>query len=593
MEMVWRGSRKRAAEKMSSEDERITIYHEGPCVPGVCRGETACKYYVNNNTYTCLCTHDSRPPTKNGTCPRRIVNEQPGRIPNVQPPSIKVDESLAATQRSTFSNFMVPSLLLAAGSIALFVCILIYIKTRMHRRTEATSPINLKHSLLIAERYTPNPQYSACSGAGIPVLRKETLKFLNELGEGCFGKVYKGELISDDGSNCDIVAIKVLKDSASKENEEDFFREVEIMSAFRHPNILSLLGVVLREGAVGPMMVFEYMKHGDLAEVLRVQRRLSTGCYGEDYTEHPPLLYPSDLLNIALQVAKGMEYLAAQRFVHRDLACRNCLVAEGSTVKIADFGMSRDVYTCDYYKMGGSRLLPVRWMSPESVVYGRFTLESDIWSYGVVLWEIFSYGKQPYYGHSNDEVVKLILDGIMLIPPDDCPSVICNIMKNCWKTEPKHRIHFSNIKTELEAAYDDKNLKYKVARTNMNFLMSNEYMRMWFKEKEIYERNTYSTEQIIKDESKIKRRYVQRMMTYKKPTKNDFNKEMKDRPKYNNPMKVDYSKYKCKPECPKLKIDGNIEAHSSKVLVRENEINDAICKIKILPCDCHNTEKYK
>lgn len=112
-------------------------------------------------------------------------------------------------------------------------------------------------------------------------------------------------------------------------------------------------------------------------------------------------------------------------------------------------------------------MLPVRWMSPESVVYGRFTLESDIWSYGVVLWEIYSYGKQPYYGHTNEEVVKLILDGIMLIPPEDCPSLICELMKNCWKTEPRHRITFPNICDKLELAFegfDEKsevNLKYE------------------------------------------------------------------------------------------------------------------------------------
>lgn len=106
------------------------------------------------------------------------------------------------------------------------------------------------------------------------------------------------------------------------------------------------------------------------------------------------------------------------------------------------------------FQIGGSRLLPVRWMSPESVVYGRFTLESDIWSYGVVLWEIYSYGKQPYYGHSNEEVVKLILDGVMLIPPLECPSVIIELMKNCWKTEPRHRITFPNICDKLELAFE-------------------------------------------------------------------------------------------------------------------------------------------
>ncbi|KAL3281176.1 hypothetical protein HHI36_004394 [Cryptolaemus montrouzieri] len=261
--------------------------------------------------------------------------------------------------------------------------------------------------------------------------------------------IISGEYTSE-SSKVEIVAIKVLKENASKEAEDDFLREVEIMSAFRHPNILSLLGVVPREGTLNPMMVFEFMYHGDLAEVLRSQKKT---CYDEK--TDVPMLSRAHLLHIALQIARGMSYLAAQRFVHRDLACRNCLVSQGPVVKIADFGMSRDVYTCDYYKIGGSRLLPVRWMSPESVVYGRFTLESDIWSYGVILWEIYSYGKQPYYGHTNEEVVKLVLDGIMLIPPTDCPSFICDLMKNCWKTEPRDRIRFISICDKLEVAYEN------------------------------------------------------------------------------------------------------------------------------------------
>lgn len=151
-----------------------------------------------------------------------------------------------------------------------------------------------------------------------------------------------------------------------------------------------------------------------------------------------------------------MRYLAAQRFVHNDLACRNCLVGSELTVKIADFGMSRDIYTCDYYRIGGSKPVPLRWMSPESVMYRRFTLESDVWSYGVVLWEIYSLGKQPYYGLNNEEVVKLILQGIMLIPPDGCPGFICDLMRACWKSEPKDRIKFPEIYDRLKKAYEDK-----------------------------------------------------------------------------------------------------------------------------------------
>ncbi|KAK5646760.1 hypothetical protein RI129_005224 [Pyrocoelia pectoralis] len=315
--------------------------------------------------------------------------------------------------------------------------------------TPVSSPIVLKRSFLVPERYAPNPQYSACSSSSVPVIQRETLKFLNEIGEGCFGKVFKGELQIESSNKIEVVAIKVLKESATREVEEDFFREVDIMSAFRHNHILSLVGVVIREGGFSPMMVFEYMPHGDLAELLREQPKLTSS------DTHLPLLSRKDLMLIAMQISSGMSYLAAQRFVHRDLACRNCLVATGPIVKIADFGMSRDVYTCDYYKIGGSRLLPVRWMSPESVMYGRFTLESDIWSYGIILWEIYSYGKQPYYGHSNEEVVKLILQGIMLIPPEDCPTIICDLMKACWKTEPRDRIKFSEIFDKLDKAYNN------------------------------------------------------------------------------------------------------------------------------------------
>lgn len=149
-----------------------------------------------------------------------------------------------------------------------------------------------------------------------------------------------------------------------------------------------------------------------------------------------------------------MEYLAAQRFVHRDLACRNCLVGENLVVKIADFGMSRDVYTSDYYRMAGNRPMPIRWMSPESIQYQIFTLESDVWSYGVVLWEIYSLGKQPYYGHNNEGARKLILQGIMLIPPEHCPTFVCELMRLCWRSDSKDRINFEEICTKLQNVYN-------------------------------------------------------------------------------------------------------------------------------------------
>ncbi|XP_076348269.1 tyrosine-protein kinase transmembrane receptor Ror-like [Tachypleus tridentatus] len=300
----------------------------------------------------------------------------------------------------------------------------------------------------LTQHYLTNPNYYSNSPDN-PFLKMlqdmeipgESITLQETIGEGCFGKVYEGSYVQDSEVSVP-VAVKVLKDNLSSEVERDFEREVEAMSTFDHENILKLLGVVLKEAEAVPWMVFEFMQHGNLGELLR------NNC---SYVNQPPVsLKQTDLVLFATQIARGMTYLSSQHFVHRDLATRNCLVGENLTVKISDFGMSRDIYTCDYYKIGGSRMLPVRWMAPESMMYGKFTLDSDVWSYGVVLWEIFTLGKQPYYGHSNEEVVKLVLQGILLSPPGECPYFIYDIMAGCWKTEPRDRLKFPDIYQVLE-----------------------------------------------------------------------------------------------------------------------------------------------
>ncbi|OXU17605.1 hypothetical protein TSAR_008518 [Trichomalopsis sarcophagae] len=428
--------------------------------PGMCGLEAAC-LKVDATTSKCICPHDKSEPTADLKClnrskvskgpnPIRNIILAPGNGTNVTTvlPESKQVERLEPSRVPEVTGIVMGCVLV----LALLFGLIYYCKRRnfnakSKRGDLEASPMNLKTSLLLANKYTPNPQYFTCASPEVPILPRDSLVFLQDIGEGCFGKVFKGELTCADAT--EIVAIKVLKDTASREAEEDFMREVDIMSTFRHDNILSLVGVVLRDSSNSPWMVFEYMPYGDLAEVLRANSATLR-------TPTPGLqpLTKDSLHWITTQIAAGMTYLSAQRFVHRDLACRNCLVGSGLVVKIADFGMSRDVYTCDYYKIGGSRLLPVRWMSPESVMYGRFTLESDVWSFGVVLWEVYSFGKQPYYGHNNEEVVKLILQGIMLIPPEDCPPYVCQIMRDCWKTEPRDRLRFVDILEKLEKAQD-------------------------------------------------------------------------------------------------------------------------------------------
>lgn len=244
----------------------------------------------------------------------------------------------------------------------------------------------------------------------IPHFSLRDVKFVEELGEGAFGKVYKGELTKQNGEKL-FVAVKALKENALPKQQQDFRREIELISELKHDNIVCILGVVLNEEPL--CMIFEFMVQGDLHEFL----------IGNSPTETPGLTQ-AQFFSIAIQICDGMEFLAGHHYVHRDLAARNCLVGENLTVKISDFGLSRDIYSSDYYRVQTKSLLPVRWMPSESILYGKFTAESDVWSYGVVLWEIYSYGLQPYYGYSNQEVINMVRARQLLPCPEACPSAV-------------------------------------------------------------------------------------------------------------------------------------------------------------------------
>lgn len=288
-------------------------------------------------------------------------------------------------------------------------------------------------------------------GVRLPEVPREDIFYIKDLGQGHFGVVVQAEVAGIDGTKKrNVVAIKVLKEGASSQAKKEFFREATLMSAFDHPNILRLLGVCIDQEPL--CMIFEFMELGDLNNFLRqnspnrfsnegnssLNRSGSLSRKGQFDPMKSSLSIPQ-LVCISVDVASGLEYLAQNHFVHRDLATRNCLISRSLRVKISDFGLSQDIYSTDYFKMGDSELLPIRWMPPEAILYAKFTTQSDIWSFGVVLWEIFSYGIQPYFSMTNEEVVHHVRGGNVMSHPEGCPQELYDLIMDCWAMEPKER----------------------------------------------------------------------------------------------------------------------------------------------------------
>lgn len=210
------------------------------------------------------------------------------------------------------------------------------------------------------------------------------------------------------------------------------------MKAFDTAHVVKLLGVVSQGQPT--LVIMELMANGDLKTYLRSHRpeahNYSTG-------RQPPTL--KRILQMAVEIADGMAYLAAMKFVHRDLAARNCMVSEDLTVKIGDFGMTRDIYETDYYRKGTKGLLPVRWMAPESLKDGVFSSSSDVWSYGVVLWEMATLASQPYQGRSNEEVLRYVIGGGIMERPENCPDKLYTLMMYCWNHKYAKRPSFLEL----------------------------------------------------------------------------------------------------------------------------------------------------
>ncbi|XP_065183991.1 tyrosine-protein kinase RYK-like [Sycon ciliatum] len=267
------------------------------------------------------------------------------------------------------------------------------------------------------------------------VINREEVKFGRELGKGAFGVVYEGMWKKHH------VAIKTMKGNEGQAEIEKFLEEAQRMKDFHHVNVLGLIGVCSNANG-SPQIVVPYMAGGDLMTYLRAHDSVLTPGSIE--------LTEQQRINFAVQSACGMEYLASLNFVHRDLAARNCMLSEDLIVKIADFGLARDIDDSSYYVISSEWKLPVRWMAPESLTVHKFSVLSDVWSYGILLWEIFSSGQVPYPGLDNSQLTAYLLTGQRLIKPNMCPDKLFTIMEDCWKQVPQDRPSFTQILRRIE-----------------------------------------------------------------------------------------------------------------------------------------------
>uniref|UniRef100_A0AAX7TKH2 receptor protein-tyrosine kinase n=1 Tax=Astatotilapia calliptera TaxID=8154 RepID=A0AAX7TKH2_ASTCA len=264
------------------------------------------------------------------------------------------------------------------------------------------------------------------------------------LGEGEFGSVVEGHFTQPDGTS-EKVAVKTMKCKCffSQREIEEFLNEAACMKDFNHPNVIKLLGVCLEVGSAHfpkPMVILPFMKHGDLHSFLLRSR----------HRETPMFLPTQTLLKFMVDIASGMEYLSGRNFLHRDLAARNCMLRDDMTVCVADFGLSKKIYSGDYYRQGRIAKMPVKWIALESLADRVFTVKSDVWAFGVTMWEIATRGMTPYPGVQNHEIYDYLVEGHRLKQPPDCLDELYEIMYSCWRADPLDRPFFPQLREMLE-----------------------------------------------------------------------------------------------------------------------------------------------
>ncbi|KAG5262466.1 hypothetical protein AALO_G00275430 [Alosa alosa] len=330
------------------------------------------------------------------------------------------------------------SIAAAVGGVLLFIILLglmvFYMRRQRHlKRKENRRRIMQEHELV--EPLTPSG--ATPNQAQMRILKETELKKLRVLGSGAFGTVYKG-IWAPDGESVKIpVAIKVLRENTSPKANKEILDEAYVMAGVASPYVCRLLGICLTSTV---QLVTQLMPYGCLLDYVRENNE----CIGSQ-----------SLLTWCVQIAKGMSYLENERLVHRDLAARNVLVKNPSIVKITDFGLARllDIDETEYHADGGK--VPIKWMALESILHRKFTHQSDVWSYGVTVWELMTFGAKPYDHIPARDIPELLEGGDRLPQPPICTKELYMIMVNCWKIDPDSRPRFKELVTEFSTMARD------------------------------------------------------------------------------------------------------------------------------------------
>ncbi|KAJ8034985.1 Tyrosine kinase receptor Cad96Ca [Holothuria leucospilota] len=444
------------------------VYIGNECSRQPCENGSTCEPDDSTDMgFTCICSEGFHGPT----CTDDVCSQQPclnGGLCRIDASSFLSFDCLCPPgykgvlcENSTNASSNVLPLVIGGGGLVLlsfliFCAVLLICLLSKRRRRDRT---NADLELTLQKKVEPCPPnlYIPIYERQDKVFPKSRLYFHEKIGSGAFGCVYRAEARGIlNPKELTVVAVKVLKEDALDTDKKEFIKEIDLHKTLDiHPNVVSMYGFCMEENS--NYLILEYLSNGNLLNHLRnlLSSRRDTRQDAELDGETNVLMTHSQLMMFAVQVASGMEYLSSKNCIHRDLAARNILLDDKFVCKISDFGLARDVAESNEYEMKSKGRVPVRWMAPESLMQNIYTTKSDVWSYGIVLWEIVTLGSHPYPGMSFKDVVDSVQKGERLPQPEHCEDEIYSIMTNCWEHTHEERPDFSEIRKKFDELLDE------------------------------------------------------------------------------------------------------------------------------------------